>query len=552
MLRRIYHAAPIAFLAACAHGATAPAEAPVQPAPAAAGVAQSLYIREFRVLGARELAAVEVEEAVYPYLGPGRTLDDVEQARAALEKAYQAKGFQGASVQVPPQKGRGGVVFLQVSTGTVAKLRVKGSRYYLPSDIKRRAQSLAEGRAVNFNDVTREIVALNQLPDRQITPELRPGIEPGTVEVDLNVKDKFPLHGSVELNNRYNANTTPLRLTASANYNNLWQLGHTVGFSYQVAPERRQDAEIYSGYYIARFPGVESFSLMVQGRKQDSNILLSDSKGGTVSTTNNVVAPGESYGIRGIITLPPLKDYYHSLTVGFDYSHFENDVFISTPAGPIVLSSPFTYYPVSASYSGTWAGKTSTTDLNIGVTVGIRGPGSTPQEFENNRFDARTNFIKLRGDLSHTRDLPYGTEGFVKVEGQISDQPLVNTEQIAAGGLISVRGYLEGEVLADNGVSGTLELRSPNLLGWVKHAEGAKKEDNEWRFYFFGDAGAFALRSSLPEQKDHFTLASYGVGTRMRLLGHLNGSLDAAVPVFSQTETHAGDARLTFRVSADF
>lgn len=550
---------------ACANVA-APAAENGAPSPDAPPAPANIYIREIRVIGGKEMAPLEVQEAVYPFLGPGRTLDDVEQARAALEKAYQAKGFQGAAVSIPPQHGRGGIVFLQVSSGTVAKLRVKGSRYYLPSDIKQRAQSLAEGRAINFNDVSRDIVALNQLPDRQITPELRPGVEPGTVEVDLNVKDKFPLHASVELNNRSNPNTTPLRLSVNANYNNLWQLGHTVGFGYQVAPERRLDAEIYSGYYIARFPGVENFSLMLQGRKQNSNISTKvpvvpfsvDPAASTQTVTengiNNSVAPGENIGLRAIWTLPPLKDFYHSITAGIDYNHFLNGSTIRSSSGAFipVSSASFVYYPISVNYGGTWAPKGSTTDLNVGVTMGIRGPGSSARQFEDNRFNARTNFIKLRGDLSHTHDLPYGTEGFIRVEGQVSDQPLVNTEQFSGGGLTSVRGYLEGEVLADNGVTGSLELRSPSLLGWIKRPEGAKKEDNEWRFYFFGDIGAFGLRNGLPEQENHFTLASYGIGTRIRLLGHFSGSLDAGIPVFSGTETHAGDPRLTFRVSGDF
>jgi hemolysin activation/secretion protein len=55
----------------------------------------------------------------------------------------------------------------------------------------------------NFNQVEREIVALNQWLDRRVTPTLRGGVEPGTVDVDLKVKDILPLHGSVELNNRY-------------------------------------------------------------------------------------------------------------------------------------------------------------------------------------------------------------------------------------------------------------------------------------------------------------------------------------------------------------
>ena len=44
------------------------------------------YIREYRVLGAHHLQPIEIEAAVYPFLGPDRTVKDVEGARAALLK----------------------------------------------------------------------------------------------------------------------------------------------------------------------------------------------------------------------------------------------------------------------------------------------------------------------------------------------------------------------------------------------------------------------------------------------------------------------------------
>ncbi|MBV8276611.1 MAG: hypothetical protein JO170_15310, partial [Verrucomicrobia bacterium] len=70
---------------------------------------RQIYIQEYRVEGTHKLSELEVEEAVYPYLGPGRTTEDVEHARAALEKAYQEKGYQTVSVQIPAQQVRNGV-----------------------------------------------------------------------------------------------------------------------------------------------------------------------------------------------------------------------------------------------------------------------------------------------------------------------------------------------------------------------------------------------------------------------------------------------------------
>ena len=64
----------------------------------------TIFITEYRVAGVRKLPRIAVEEAVYPYLGPGRTRDDIEAARAALEAAYQANGFQTVGVQVPARR----------------------------------------------------------------------------------------------------------------------------------------------------------------------------------------------------------------------------------------------------------------------------------------------------------------------------------------------------------------------------------------------------------------------------------------------------------------
>jgi len=493
-----------------------------------------LFIKQYRVVGAHRLTKIEIERAVYPYLGPGRGPQDIEQARSALEKAYQARGFQTVSVQVPAQQGAGGVVILNVSESTVGRLRVRNARYFLPSKIKKEAPSLAEGSVPNFNDVTQDIVSLNRWPDRRITPSLKAGVIPGTVDVDLTVQDTFPLHGSVELNNRYSADTDPLRLNASLSYNNLWQLGHSIGGSVQIAPQDINEVQVYSGYYVVRFADPSWLTLIAQGVKQDSNV----STLGSI----DVAGKGEVIGGRAIITFPALTNFFHSLTLGLDYKHFDDDVTIAGKTIP----TPIYYYPFSANYSLTWAPKGSVTNADFGVTFHARGMGSTPRHFDFNRFDADANFIYLRSDLSHQHDLPFGFQAFGKIQGQVSDQPLVNTEQFAGGGLPTVRGYLEAEVLGDNAAAGSLELRSPNFLSSL----GA--DTNEGRIYVFVDGAYLELIDPLPEQDASFALASVGAGAHVRLRNHLNGSLDAAVPFISQTHTTAYDWRLTFRVWADF
>ncbi len=499
----------------------------------------SFYIREYRVEGAKRLKNLEVEEAVYPFLGPQRTPADVEQARLALEKIYHDKGFQTVSVVVPQQDPRRGVIRLEVVEGKVGRLRVHGARFFLPSRIKAEAPSVAEGTLPNLEDFKKDNVVLNRNPDRRVTPSLRTGVEPGTYDIDLNVEDELPLHGSIELNNRNSADTTGLRLNGAASYGNVFQLGHTAGFNFQIAPQRLDDAAVYSAYYLARVS--DGVSLMLTGTKQNSDV---NTIGGAASAGR-----GEIISLRALYDLPTTDRFYQNFSIGIDYKNLSEDLVI----GKTVSSSPIEYYPLSASYGATWMTRNGFTEFNQSAIFGLRGVGSNENDYATRRFNASGSFVALRGDLAHTHDLEGGSQVYGKFQGQLASQPLINSEQFSGGGLGTARGYLESTSLGDNGIFGTAELRSPSLLGKAPDdsaGEAAKADD--WRFHAFTDAGWLAIYDSLPGQQAEFGFASVGFGTRFRVREHYNGSLDVAFPLIEKPYADEGDVRVTFRGWADF
>ncbi len=501
----------------------------------AAEEAQRFYIREYRVDGAKKLKQLEVEEAVYPFMGPGRTPDDVERARQALEKAYHDKGWQAASVGIPQQDPRRGVIRLEVLEGKVGRLRVNGAKWFLPSRIKQELPSVAEGGVPDLNQIGKEMVAANRLADRRITPELRPGAEPGTVDIDLNVEDKMPLHGSLEINNRYSDNTTPLRINAALSYANLFQLGHTLGTNIQVAPENTNDSLVFSGYYLARVS--DGVSLMLQGTKQNSDV---STLGGAA-----VAGRGEIFGLRAMFDLPTTPKFYQTFSLGIDYKNLQENTVI----GSSTLAAPIIYYPLGVDYSASWMADKHFTQFNTGLGLQFRGMGSDRADYDNKRYNADGSYLLMHADVAHTHDLTGGAQVFAKVQGQLADQPLVNSEQIAAGGLESVRGYLEATSLGDNGVFGTVELRSPSPIGKPDPAGNAA---DELRIYAFWDAALVGIYDALPGQKPRSGLTSVGIGSRLRLQNHFHASADLALPLIEQPGTDDGGLRVTFRGWADF
>ncbi|HKJ09062.1 MAG TPA: POTRA domain-containing protein, partial [Gammaproteobacteria bacterium] len=219
---------------------------------------QHFDIWEYDVEGNTILDTEDVERAVYPFLGPKHTIKDVEKARKRLQSLYRKAGYPTVLVNIPEQDVVGGVVRLTVTQGKVEQVQVKGSRYFSLGRIRKALPALAKGQVPYLPDVQKQLTALNKATsDRQVTPVLRAGSTPGTLDVVLKVKDKLPLHGSVALDNENSAGTKPLRLSASVSYDNLWQRQHSFSFQYQTAPQDTSQVQVLAGTYVMPLDGTD-------------------------------------------------------------------------------------------------------------------------------------------------------------------------------------------------------------------------------------------------------------------------------------------------------
>ncbi|MBN6149814.1 ShlB/FhaC/HecB family hemolysin secretion/activation protein [Xanthomonas sp. AmX2] len=506
-------------------------------------------VMAYQVLGNTQLSVVEIERAVYPFLGPQRSEADVESARAALQTLYADKGLATVAVSVPEQDAGSGLVTLQVSEQRIGRLRVSGAEYFSPDAVARGAPSLKEGAVPNFKDVQRDIVALNQLPDRRVTPDIKPGAAPNTLDVDLNVDDELPLHGSLELNNRSSANTTDLRLNATLRYDNLWQRGHSFSLSAQTAPERPSDARVFSASYLARLTD-SPWSLLAYAVSSDSDVaVLSDF---------NVIGNGTLAGVRAIRALPARTGFFHSLSLGIDYKHFEEE----SDFGLTSDSAPIEYYPLNLAYNADWVGERTHSNFSATLTANTGGLGigadrcgnthcnpPASGSFDHKRYNARPNFAHLRLEGSHTRTLGRDFQLFGRAQTQLAAEPLISNEEMSIGGLDTVRGYNESEALGDYGVTAQLELRSPSFAGWF----GTSAQ--EARARAFVDGGYVRIHKPLPEQTPSETLISVGIGATAQVFEHLNGSIDLAAPLSRPGGDNAprqDDFNMLFRLWGEF
>lgn len=530
-------------LAALALGAglAAAQTAPANPAPANDAAApqpqavQLVDVLEYIVRGNTVLDARSIERAVTPYLGPRRTLQDIEAAREALTAAYQGKGYQSVHVDLPEQQVNNGLVFLQVTETRVGRVRVVGAEYHSPVEVRNQVPALAEGAVPDFNQAQAELAALNRGGQRQVMPLVRQGALPGTMDVDLKVEDSDPWRASLGLNNDHSADTEKLRLSASLGHDNLWQAGHSASISYFATPQDLDQTEVWSGSYTVPLRGSD-WALEFSGYTSDSNV---STVGGT-----SVLGKGYAFGLKASYTVPDSGAWWHNFSVGVDFKNNKEALQLGNTADEV----PLQYAPITLAYSGYYQGDRLQYGLGLSLVAGTRtflGWGSAWQEFNYKRYKASPSFHLTKADFNGSYSFGNDAQLGWRLSGQLTDAPLVSGEQIAAGGMNSVRGYLSAEATGDYGLVGSIEWRSPTI-GWLgERVQG-------WRAYAFLDTGSLRLRSPLPEQEARFTLASVGVGTSLRVGQHLSARLDLGYPLRNGPRTERHDPRLTFNVNASY
>ena len=203
----------------------------------AATNSQMFEIKGYDLIG-NTLLSTNITELVFqPFIGPKMTFDHVRQALADLQTVYRDRGYVTVSVGLPPQKLTNGIVKIRVFEGLVTDIVVANNHYFSSNNVMRALPGLHTNLLLTSQVFQAELDRANANQDRQIYPEMQPGPEENTTLLRLKVKDRFPLHAKVELDNQSSPGTPQLRLNSSAVYNNLWQLEHSVGLQYSFSPE---------------------------------------------------------------------------------------------------------------------------------------------------------------------------------------------------------------------------------------------------------------------------------------------------------------------------
>ncbi len=233
-------------------GAAATAAAKAPPAssetPAQTKPSPRFSVRSYAIAGNSQLSIETLTSIFSKYTGTNIGVSEIIKAASELQMEYRDRGYPTVSVTVPPQQITNEIVQIRVFEGLLSGITVSGNRFFSSNNVMRALPSLQTNTILNGPVFQAELDRANANQDRQIYPQIEPGLETNTTLLDLKVKDRLPLHAKLELNNQNSPGTPDLRLNSSTVFNNLWQFEHSVGIQYSFSPEAYKAGDEWNFY----------------------------------------------------------------------------------------------------------------------------------------------------------------------------------------------------------------------------------------------------------------------------------------------------------------
>jgi len=189
--------------------------------------------------------------------------------------------------------------------------------------------------------------------------------------------------------------------------------------------------------------------------------------------------------------------------------------------------------------------------------------GSDREEFNDARLNADPDFAIYQFGAAHSRYLDPNRVGRISGSFRMitSDERLAPSKMTTFGGLYSVRGYEEDEIVADGGIliSGQYEF---DLLKLNEPTEGSDDDSQEdqrdipWLRKLaplvFVDYGRAKIKSAVAGERSVQKLVSVGVGLAVELRDDFTGAVYYGYPLRSTAETDKGEGRFNISVTKRF
>lgn len=204
--------------------------------------------------------------------------------------------------------------------------------------------------------------------------------------------------------------------------------------------------------------------------------------------------------------------------------------------------------PLTAGLDFSQSDKSGSSSAALALTYNLAGSGADYDAIAYSPVGG-AHFGKANLNLIREQRLPGGYSALLRSGGQIATGPLLFNEQFAVGGMNTVRGYFEGDSVADAGWNLSGELRTPQ---WALQVPVGDTTTPTWlRGLMFMDFGQVypMVREAAVNRRD---LWSVGVGVSASLNNTLDLKVTLGWPLIDSVNSQRGEPRANLSVGGQF
>ena len=483
---------------------------------------------------------------------PGRdrqmSLRTIQGLTKYLLSVYQDKGYAGIYVYVPAEAVREGYKFVdeilpvQILEGRIAQISVERydfernprEEFYLKDSVIKSWSPVKEGDVIQKEKLDDFVRLLNLNPDRYISPVISRSSEPNALNLSYDVYEANPWHWYAQVDNAgtrdrqwsprvglVNTNLLGIDDRFSVMYQAPWEKGiekeYAVFGSYDFpvfTPRLRLN--LYSGYSQFDIP------------EADINFIGNGSFYGSILSYNIMQVHGWFFDVMGSLSSERSK-VTPSLGIASDVNMELWGVGVNIHHSDDMSSTSLTF--------------------NRSENMG----GSDKDSFEDARLDTDPDFTIYNFGATHSQYLDSKKVNRISASFRsiTSDERLVPAKMTTFGGLYSVRGYEEDEIVADGGIliSGQYEFDLVKA-GQADHDQNHELEDTDKPLLrklapvAFIDSGRAKIKKPVAGEVAVRELCSIGAGLIIETWDNFSAGMYYGWALRGTDDTDMGEGRL--------
>ncbi|MCX7075970.1 MAG: BamA/TamA family outer membrane protein [Methylococcales bacterium] len=486
---------------------------------------ENIYIAQYQFQGNTVFDESQLQTLTLPYKARTVRIDELEDLRQQITHFYIDHGYINSGARILSNALKEGILTFDIVEGKLDDVQIHGQERLNENYIKNR---LLNDEPLNINDVKEKFQLL--LTDPLISSmqgSLLPSAQSNRSILSIDVIRARPYQVTFFGNNYRPPSVGGEGGGVSSWVSNLTGLGDTLNFTFQASEGTR----LYSGGW--------SMPIFNQGTQVYFNFTEGDSWV-MESPADNTDITSKVHNIEGGISHPLIENLQRKLIIGSSFAVRQNDTRL--------LGNSFSFN------EGVNSGHTQATvvrffqehierreaqvlALRSTFSVGLNALGSTPQT--NINFPSSEFFAWLgQGQYAH-QVLDNGSQIVLRGHVQVSNSSLLPIEQIAVGGVNTVRGYRENELVRDEGFSNSVEFHYPlfgepnakqvlSLVPFVDYGGAWNRNQSaryllstglglNWKFDQFNAEFYWAHKLNAPEINQHHDLQDEGIHFQLKL-----------------------------------